>query len=175
MEAKKSTNLCSTYILPLLGLSRYSFGPVDKFINSYVSTDDEHIVVECSNPFTLVITCHANFKFSMENNGIYTAVFSIPTFYKKDVEKFKVGKYSQFSNSAKDLIRKKSGLKYKVPIQGGGYRSAMELLALDKDKELKKYWEGLLNVELSDDAELASIPGEDNFYDLNLSTQLTPQ
>jgi hypothetical protein len=109
----------------------------------------------------------------METEGAFLAVFEIPVYYREDVEKFRQGKYSQFTDSAKNLIRKKSGLTYKVPVPGGGYRSALELLALDKDKQLKKYWEDTLVVKLSDDAELASIPGDDNFYELNLSTQLT--
>lgn len=110
----------------------------------------------------------------MEKDAIFVAVFDIPVYNKEDVKKFREGKYSQFSDSAKATIRKKSGLTYKVPVAGGGYRSALELLALDKDKELKSYWEKLLQVKLAADAELASIPGDDNFYNLNLSNQLTP-
>lgn len=173
MSEKRSVNLCSTYVLPLLGLNRFSFGSPDRFINSYVNEDDTHIVVECSAPYSSIITNHANFKFSMEIGTSHIAVFGVPHYYKEDVKKFREGKYSQFSDSAKTLIRKKSGLTYKVPIPGGGYRSALELLALDKDKELKKYWEDTLKVKLDENAELASIPGDDNFYNLNLSNQLT--
>ncbi len=173
MSEKRSVNLCSTYVLPLLGLNRFSFGSPDKFINSYVNEDDTHIVVECVTQFSTIIINHPNFKFSMETNGNFVAVFEVPAFYREDVKKFREGKYSELSDSAKSLIRKKSGLTYKVPIPGGGYRSALELLALDKDKELKKYWEDTLGVKLSDNAELASIPGDDNFYNLNLSNQLT--
>lgn len=173
MEDKRSVNLCSTYMLPLLGLNKWSFGSPEKFVNSYINEDNKYIVVECTHPFSAIITNHANFKFSMETANSYLAVFEIPVYYREDVEKFRQGKYSQFTDSAKNLIRKKSGLTYKVPVPGGGYRSALELLALDKDKQLKKYWEDTLSVKLSDDAELASIPGDDNFYELNLSTQLT--
>ena len=173
MDEKRSVNLCSIYVLPLLGLNRFSFGSPEKFINSYVNEDDSHIVVECTHPYSTIIVNHANFKFSMESDGKYVAVFEVPVYYKDDVRLFREGKYSQFSDSAKMLIRKKSGLTYKVPIPGGGYRSALELLALDKDKGLKKYWEDTLVVKLDDNAELASIPGEDNFYNLNLSNQLT--
>jgi hypothetical protein len=172
MSEKRSVNLCSIYVLPLLGLNRYSFGSPEKFINSYVSEDDKHIVVECTHPFTSIIVNHANFKFTMEKDEKYIAVFNVPVYYMDDVKKFREGKYSQFTDSAKTMIRKKSGLTYKVPVPGGGYRSALELLALDKDKELKSYWEKLLQIKLSLDAELASIPGEDNFYNLNLSNQL---
>ncbi len=178
MSEKRSVNLCSIYVLPLLGLNRWSFGMPEKFVNSYLSEDNEHVVVECKNPHPAVITQHANFKFNFEKDGSHFAVFEAPIGYKDDLMKFRQGKYSKFSENAKNQIRKKSGLTYKVPIPNkGGYKSALELLALDKDKELKKYWETILSnpsspVVLDDDAELASIPGEDNFYELKLSNQL---
>jgi hypothetical protein len=172
MDKKRSVNLCSTYVLPLLGLNQYSFGSPDKFVNSYLSEDDEHLVVECVNPFSTIITNHTNFKLSFDRDNKHFAVFNIPDYYKPDVKKFKEGKYSQYTESAKNIIRKKSGLTYKVPVAGGGYKSALELLALDKDKELKKWWDEKLAVKISDDAELMSIPGEDNFYVLNLSSTL---
>lgn len=184
MSEKRSVNLCSTYILPLLGLNKWSFGLPERFVNSYVNEDDSHIVVECTHPYSATITQHANFKFSFERDNNHFAVFEAPVGYKEDIQKFRDGKYSLFSDKAKDLIRKRSGLSYKVPIPGkGGFKSALELLALDKDKELKKYWEKMLStwedhpgsgsvVKLDDDAELASIPGQDNFFELKLSTQL---
>lgn len=172
MSVKRSVNLCSTYVLPLLGLNQWSFGSGDKFVNSYVAEDDEHIVVECTHPYSTIITNHANYKLCFQNNDAHFAVFDVPVFYKGDIKKFREGKYSQFTDSAKTLIRKKSGLTYKAPVAGGGFKSALELLALDKDKELKKYWEELLAVKIDKDAELASIPGEDNFYDLRLSNKL---
>lgn len=170
---KRSVNLCSTYILPLLGLNRWSFGAGGKeFINSYISTDDKYIVVECTNPHTVVTTRHPNFKFSMEKDGNYFAIFEIPVFYNEDVQKFKEGKYSLFSDSAKNLIKKKSGLKYKVPRADGRYDSALELLALDKAEELREYWERRINVKIDRTAELASIPGDENYYQLSLTNQL---
>lgn len=184
MSEKRSVNLCSTYVLPLLGLNRWSFGLPERFVNSYVNEDNTHIVVECTSPFTATITQHASFKFSFERDNKYFAVFESPIGYKEDIQRFREGKYSLFSENAKNLIRKKSGLSYKVPVPGkGGFKSALELLALDKDKELKKYWEKKLStweehpgsgsvVKIEDDAELASIPGGDNFYELKMSHHL---
>jgi len=172
MTEKRSVNLCSVYILPLLGLNKLSFGTSERFITSYVSEDDLHVVVECTHPYTAVITNHPNFKFSMEKDGKYFAVFNVPEFYLSDVKKFRKGKYSQFSESAKQLIIKKSGLAYRRPTADGKFSTDLKLLALTKDKELKKHWETLLQVKIDDDAELASIPGEDNFYRLELSDKL---
>lgn len=172
MEKKRSVNLCSIYVLPLLGLNQWSFGSVDKYVNSYVAEDDEHIVVECKHPYSVIITNNANYKLSFEKDGNYFAVFNVPTFYRDDVKRFREGKYSKFTESAKNTIRKKSGLTYRSPVVGGKFNTASELLALDKDKVLKEYWEKELAVKISDEAELMSIPGEDNFYDLRLSNKL---
>lgn len=174
MDDKRSVNLCSIYVLPLLGLNQFSFGSPKKFVNSYLTEDDEHIVVECTHPFSVIVTNHTNYKFGFDMNESHYAVFNVPTYYKDkgDIQKFREGKYSKLSDSAKECIRKKSGLTYMRPVSGGNFLSALELLALDRDKELKKYWEDKLAVRLSDDAELVSIPGEDNFFNLNLSNKL---
>jgi len=179
MEPKdKSRNLCNIYVLPLLGLTKHSFGE-NRFVNSYLSEDNCHIVVRCTHPFSAIITNHANFCFQMEQDSHYLAVFAVPEYYKRDAERFRRGEYSKFSTAAKDLIKKKSGLPFRVVGRSGKYNTALELLALDKDPVLKKYWEEQLSnkgskVVLDDDAELASIPDDDNFFTLNLSDQLTP-
>lgn len=172
MNEKRSVNLCSIYVLPLLGLNRYSFGSPDKFVNSYIAEDDKHVVVECLHPYNSLITNHTNYKLNFDRDNSYFAVFEIPQYYKEDVRKFKEGKYSKFTDSAKNLIRKKSGLPYKVPKVGGRYESALELLVLDRAEELRKHLEDKLAVKISNEAELGSIPGEDNFFDLKLSNRL---
>lgn len=172
MEDKRSVNLCSKYILPLLSLNQYSFGTTDRFVNSYITEDDEYIVVECLHPFSSITTNHTNYKLGFQRDGNYFAVFGIPDFYRDDIRRFREGKYSKFTESAKTIIRKKSGMTWRAPIAGGGYKSAPELLALDKDKELKKHLEEKLAVKIDNDAELVSIPGEDNFFDLKLSNKL---
>lgn len=172
MSEKRSVNLCSNYILPLLGLNKWSFGSPDRFVSSYISEDDTYIVVECTRPYSTIITNHANHKLNFEKDGSYFAVFDVPQYYRDDIKRFREGKYSKFSESAKNLIRKKSGLSYKVPAINGGFKTALELLALDKHEELRKHWEQELQVKIDKDAELMSIPGEDNFYNLKLSNKL---
>lgn len=170
---KRSYNLCSTYILPLLGLNKFSFGTTsDPFINSYLSEDEKHVVVETTRTVSALITNNPAFRFKFSEGNQYFSVFEVPSFYLEDVSKFKEGKYSQFSNSTKEQIRKKSGLNYKIAQPGGKFRSAPELLVLDKDKALREKLEEDLAVKISEDAELASIPGPENFYDLKLSSKL---
>lgn len=175
MQTKRSINVCSIYILPLIGLNSTSFG-VGNFITSRVSEDDSYLVVELKQLNT-VVTQNPFYKFNFMKDGSVQAVFQLPPEFKKTLELFREGKYSQFSEAVKNQIRKRSGLRYKVAQPDGSFRSARELLALDKDKELKKAIERELSnpgspVKLSDDAELTSIPDEDNFFVLNLSHQL---
>lgn len=172
---KRSYNLCSTYVLPLLGLNKFSFGSTtDSFVNSYITEDQVYTVVQLKKPVSTVIQNHSNFRFKFEREGYFYAVFEIPQFYKEDIKRFVEGRYSEFSNPAKEQIRKRSGLNYRVPIPGGGMRSARELLALDRDEALRRELEKELAVRIDPKAELASIPGPENFLDLKLSTSLEP-
>lgn len=174
MDKERSVNLCSKYVLPLLGLSRHSFDSfgASRFINSYVSQDDMYIVVECTHPFSAVITNHANYCFCLKKDKNYLAVFEVPVYYREDVVKFRKGAYSKLSDAAKNLIKKKSGLTYRQPAKGGKYNTAIELLALDKDPVLREYWEEKIGERLPPDAELFSIPDETNFYELDITTNI---
>lgn len=167
MESKRSDNLCNFYVLPLLGLNKTSFGGGSNFINSYVSEDSKYVVVELKEPKG-AFESHYCYQFDFQTNQATMIVFSIPSDFLPTVQQFREGKYSQFSVEAKELIKKKSGLNYKLSIGGGKVRSARELLALDKDKDLKRLLEEELAVKLHTDAELMDIPNEGNFYDLGL-------
>lgn len=179
-DNKKSHNLCSTYMLPLIGLNKYNFGE-RFFINSYVSEDNKHLIVELSNSLTIEIINQPTYKFQFSKDDHTFAVFEIPTLYSEDIQKFRDGKYSLFSEKAKTRIKNGSGLIHKQAIPGKKTtRTAVELLVLDKDEELREHLERKLSnpgspVRIDKNAELGSIPGGDNFYELNLSTKLEPQ
>lgn len=177
MYEKRSNNLCSTYMLPLVGLNRMSFGGTN-FITSYVDEDNVHIVAEVRIVTSVIQQMHC-FRFEFTRDGCTYAVFEIPSILRDTVKLFREGKYSQFSEESKSVIRKKSGLPYKVP-KGTKYESARELLALDKDQKLREALEQELSnigspVRINSSAELASIPGEDNFFTMNMSTSITPE
>lgn len=168
MDQERSTNLCSTYILPLLNLNKYSFGEQTNFVNSYVNDDDALIIVQVTKPVTNV-TGHPLFRFNFDKAGHTYYVFELPGKHRETVRKFREGKYSQFPEDAKNQIKKKSGLSYRIPTSTGKLKSAKELLALDKDRNLKEKMEQDLAVKIDDDAELMDIPGGDNFYQLNMA------
>lgn len=173
MYTKRSYNLCSTYILPLVGLNRWSFGAPENFVDSYINQDNSYVVVKLKS-VTVAVTAIPSFKFKFERDNESYAVFEIPERFRDCVDKFREGKYSQFSDAAKLTIRKKSGLRYKAPQANGTVRSARELLALDKDRELRKAIERELSnpgspVVISEEAELMSIPDKNNFIDLSFN------
>lgn len=176
MPEKRSISLCSTYILPLLGLNRYNFGE-SNFVNSYINETGSHVVVELKN-IGKQVTDHPRFRFSFKDNGSNYVVFELAPEFLETVQLFIQGKYSQFPENAKNRIRSKSGLKYHVPNPKGGYTSARELLALDKHEELRKELERELSipgspVRIDPNAELQDIPDERDFFKLGLSQQLS--
>lgn len=167
MYNKGSVNLCSTYMLPLIGLNHKSFGE-NNFVSSYISETDAHLVVELKMIPPLVIG-HSKFVFKFKSGDNSYAVFEVPPQFQNTVKLFREGRYSRFSDEAKTMIRKKSGLRYRAIQPNGVMKTARELLALDRDKELKKALEEELDEKIEKDAELASIPGEENFFKLNMS------
>src|SRR5690242_16647012 len=135
MFEKRSTNYCWVFILPLVNLDKWAFGS-DNFVNCYVSEDDRYAVVESKTPFNYNITRSSQFRFEFIKNGLHVGVFEFPEAFRKDVEKFREGKFSHFSNEAKIVIKKKYASLYKQPTGQGKYNSNLNLLALDKDEEL---------------------------------------
>ncbi len=170
MILKRSNNLCSIYMLPLVGFNINSFG-IGNFVTSYVNETDEYLVVKIKQINNL-IKCNDKYRFDfMQDNYVYV-VFEIPKHHQEAVRLFKEGKYSQFPEESKKAIRVNSRLPYRIPAANGKVTSAPELLVLDKDQTLKKIIETELDVKIEPTAELASVPNEDNFYVLSLSNQL---
>jgi hypothetical protein len=166
-------NLCTTYVLPLIGFNKWSFGTLnDNYVNSFVSEDDKYVIVKLRNKIPNALTETPRYQFGFSKDGFYHAVFTIPEKFLADIKLWREGKYSQLSDDCKWMIRKKSGLKYYMPYAKGGAEVAVELLVLDKDESLRRGMEEYLGEKIDPKAELGSIPGEDNFYTLNLSAKL---
>jgi hypothetical protein len=167
MTPKRSDNLCNFYILPLLGINKSSFGGSGNFVNSYLSNDLTHIIVELFQPLGN-FEGHPEYRVDYYQNGVLTVVFYLPERFRRTATMFKEGKYSQFSSEAKQLIKSKSGLNYRVPRADGKLNSSKILLALDKDPSLKADWENTLGVRLHKDAELMDIPSDDEFKEFEI-------
>lgn len=177
MDHKGSNNLCNTYILPLVGCSKTSFG-VNNLINSFVAEDNVHVVVQV-NQITSAMQGQTCYKFHFQRVNDWYAVYEVPYQLRDTIILFRGGKYSKFSELAKTAIRnagKRDGLKYKVPAplpdKPSRVITSKELMALDKEPMLRLDLEQRLGVKIEHDAELASIPGEECFFTLNLNKQV---
>lgn len=169
----KKFNLCTTYILPLVGLNKWCFGSTtDKFINAYISEDNNYVVVELTDKVAVPIKAVGH-EFTFTENDKYYMVFKLQSRFVRDIELFREGKYSEFSSDCKEVIRRKSGLKWGAIHSSGRPEWAIELLKLDKDKDAREAMEAELDVKIDPKAELISIPGEDNFFNLNLNNKLS--
>lgn len=161
-KGSTNINICSTYLLPLLNLNRFSFGERSNFVDSYLNSDNKHLIVQLRRE-TTGISKHPNFRFTFEKDSHIWIVYEIPEQFYATVEKFREGKFSKFDEPIKAVIKQKSGLKWRVPKAEKTFVSAFELLALDKDEDLRGKLEDELNVKISADAELMSIPSESNY------------
>lgn len=169
MERKRSDNLCNCFILPLLNLNPTKLGAT--FVRSYLSKNLEYIIVEFKTAQSF--EDHESYltDFTRPTNNNTLVIFAVPPMFKETVLQFVRGQYSRFSEEAKSKIKRNSGLKYKVPIPGKKTKlSARELLALDKDPDLRKVWENELGVKIDSKQELMDLPSSANFMDFDLQT-----
>lgn len=174
MDNKPQTveNMANYFALPLLSLNKTSFG-VGNFISSFVS-DKGEIVVQVSdmNKVPQAVLAHPNYVFDIElgdEDGTSILVFTEPELFAGTLNKFKEGKYSEFTAAAKNQLKGYSGLPYKaVKIGSKEPFTADLLLALDKDPGLRARREADLTgdggrVRIPEDVELLSKPSESNF------------
>jgi hypothetical protein len=161
---------CAVYLLPLIQLSKFSFG-VSNFVNCYINANGTVLTVEVidlqlSTPFNT----HPEYLNERENESGHGFIwFSLPDRWYRDFERFRKGKYSEFSGPAKHMIREYSQLTCKEfdPETGQNFTSAF-LLALDKDPLLREHWERDLGVYLAEDSELLSPPTEADFKEVEV-------
>jgi len=158
-------NLCTYFILPLAGVSKSKFGGDLNFIDTYLKKDLTSIYVEVFDSILVQGAIPEYKEFTDANDKTYLE-FSINPNFKSDVEKFIEGKYSQFSNRAKTIIRTNSGLMYRKVV-GLTSRTDIRLLALDKSPLLKELWDDFLDMNVGDEMELLSKP-IDTFLEVDL-------
>jgi hypothetical protein len=165
-------NLVNYHILPLLGMNKASFGE-QNFINAYLSKKKDYIIVELKEIDEKLITAlekHVNYATDIVDDNRTLVLFTIPDQFKQDVDKFTEGKYSEFSPEAKAIVRKYSGLKYKVRVKadkGDAVITHAFLRALDKDADMRKEMEKFLGVKIAEELELLESPNEQNYYNLD--------
>lgn len=167
-------NICTHFVLPLLKLSKFNFN-CSGFINCYITTDLKKVVVKIADRVLLsrIVLNHPDFFAIYEDtDGYFLVVFSIRDKWAEDLKKFSEGKFSQFSDQAKQYIFRYSKLPRnvmngnKIPVTDG------RLLALEKHEAMRVMWKKRLYENTGraiDDAELylpdeyISSPGKESF------------
>lgn len=166
LEVVYQHNMCTYYLLPLIGINKFSFGVLTNFRNCYVNPQGTELYVEC---YYLGTSLDSNPYLIRKESNPYTSVyvFSLPEKWQSDFKLYKQGKYSKFSTEAKDLIRHQSGLRYKAINDDGFPTTDIRLLAIDADPArrniLRTKLSGYLDVPIDENAELLDAPSESSF------------
>lgn len=163
------------FLLPLLGLNKFSYGDGDNFLNAYVTYNGEVVAVvkdtEKAGAFTEHEGYLTDFDVDITEGVSGTAiVYKLPAEFHDDFAKFLDGKYSEMSQKAKDTIYKHSGLPYKNTTPGQNTVNTHKLLlVLDRHEVLRKWMETTLMMEIPAGQELLDKPSYDfEFMDINV-------
>ena len=163
-------NLSTYFLLPLAGMNMTTFGGDTNYLNCFLGSLGE-LIVEVQN----VEWCPEMTRslINWENDkGTYYIHVDIPEHFLEEYELYKEGKYSEFSQKAKDIIYTHSGLLWKGKIGGKKVSdvslSDYILLAFNKSKEAKKYLEDMIyetcyESKITEDMELLSKPTEKDY------------
>jgi hypothetical protein len=156
----------STFLLPLLNKTKKTLKFNSYFVNAFLDNTFTNICLlyrftgtELYKDFEAAIMKEPLFIKHIEYDPYHVMyVFKIPKQFESDVKCFQEGKYSGFSKLLRERIWKFYGKE----------EGSAVLQVVKKNKELKKKMEELLNIELSDEAELASKPELDKeIYNIN--------
>lgn len=108
-------NLCSVYLLPLLGINMFDFGP-DNFVNCFVEPGGEYLHVEVADYTVTETPYHSPYYHGMlEVDGRKFIHYRLPGEWKHTFEMYREGKYSSFTKAAKAVIIQYSGLNWRAP------------------------------------------------------------
>lgn len=168
-------NLCTYFVLPLLGLNKASFSSEANFIDSYLSPDREFLLVKVLDTIFFEHRMHDHPNFIgvyKDDNGSNFVAYAIPARWGIDLFYFIQGKYSKMSTDAKEAIRTTSGLNYRVPPEiGANPVTDIRLLALDKSEAVREMWEDMFKVVMDDSQELLSVPSTNSFMTFQYLTR----
>jgi hypothetical protein len=187
IEELEAENLCTHFILPLLKLNKFSFGG-SNFTNSFIASSDhvkDHLFITENYIVVQVIEIAYLSRRIMlldEYDGTYTdgsnhsyLVYRVPLRWVKDLWKFKEGKFSEMSEDAKLKIIQWSGLSYRyLDHKSGQVVTDVRIMALNKEKPLKKWWENRIVPLDPIEGELLSIPNGKSYINLDSLIKTEP-
>lgn len=172
LELVYKHNLCTYYLLPLIGLNRFSFGVDSNFKNCYVNREGTELHVEVE--FLLQRLENIPQLLRIEINGTNIKyVLELPSCWNYDFTQYSLGRYTMFSQTAKEFIYHRSGLCYKSLNADNRMTTDIRLLAIDSDfsrrnilrQKLIEYY----GVYIDEDAELLSPPTDSSYIITNQS------
>ena len=154
------------YALPLVGTNRKYYGA--NFITTKVNKEGTVVFVQIKED----IYDPDDFPLKAKEGDKLYLYFKVPTIFHQDMRKIIIGKYSEISEKAKNLIISNSGLQVNVR-QGDEFFTSKLILALTKSKELKKYYYNKLKIKETESklydalsqVELAEKVSEDDFIE----------
>ena len=172
LEVVRMHNLCTYYLLPLIGINKFSFGVTINFRNCYCNPVGTELYVTVYYTLTS-LKDHPSLVRIEDVPGAPVYVFSLPEQWQADFQQYKLGKYSRFSDQAKELIRHQSGLRYRAINPNGLPTTDIRLLAIDADPTrrdiLRKKLSEYLDFPIAEDAELLDAPLESSFVQYSRS------
>ncbi len=171
ITAKKELNSATYFMLPLLGLTKLSYGQAN-FVNTYITRDGGKVLVEVHDLDRVPEACRdrptylADFSNEARNFLLYQLAESDLDTYKKFIK----GQFSKFDAGIKTKITeyaRKAGLPVDTKnVSTGKYITHNYVLGLNKHPELRKFLSEKLGVTIAPEAELISIPGEEQFIEI---------
>jgi hypothetical protein len=181
LDELRTEHLCTHYVLPLIGLSKFNF-PTGNFDNTFLAHDPGRgrwfIAVRVVMTGLLsrsLFGAHPHYHATRrDERGYYYLLYRIPDQWHGDLYYFRCGEYSLMSAAAKEQIRHYSGLPYRELMPGSGERETdVRLLALDRATALKEYWERELGT--TPERELLPKPRPDMYLELHLLQHIKGQ
>jgi hypothetical protein len=167
IETVKEHNLCTFYLLPLLGINKFSFHEKN-FMECFAHPEGKYLYVQVKNLencYPDVYECRNYLGTEQTEHGYFMIWYRFPfRLWRREFDAFKRGMYSEFSERAKSKIIANSGLWWRKKVEGKKRPfTDLRLLALYRSEVLRKKWEADLKLNLGPEHELLPAPDEHTY------------
>jgi len=147
-------NYANYLILPLLGLSRFSYGDKDNLVNAYVTVNGKIAVVVQNRGFGIDYWKHPNYLTDLDAGEGTCILYNCPARFQDDIALFLDSKFSRMSDEAKQLIYQFSGLHRNFPRKDKTFFTSRLVLVLERDEQLREQLNEVLGEKLGPEDEL---------------------
>ncbi len=158
-------NLCTFYLLPFCDVNIHSFSEPN-LVNSWVHPEGKFMYVRVKDLEWCQPECwESKFFKGMDENDCFMFGYHFPLWARPAFVKYKEGRYSEIPTKLKDKVKKTSGLDFMVKdnTYPSGFRTDVRIGALDKEIEVKKFLEAVLETRIDPKGEYMAPPGEKDY------------